>query len=406
VTDLVPSAVDRDVVVRRLGADDFGAYLRLRDGSFGYPAGDEVRDELAGRLPSTWGAFRGGELAASLADPRFEVFVAGERVPMAGIAAVQTAPEHRRAGLARRLMRHALEIARDDGIGWSLLYPFDPRFYTRYGWQGLATGVTLELPPERLGGGGEVAAKRVTSDLRGALHDVYARCASQWTFANARTIGPWDVWDDLLEAPGKLGLAYALEDAYVVLRQRHEDDPHGPTLRVTDHGHATAAGRSALVALLASFAGQSSKIVIDVPAVDPLAWDWSGWYPRRGRKTLMARVADVHGAVSRLRARRPAESGDAPVDLPPFTVGVHDPFAPWNEGPWRVTPGPDGCGVERAGRSDATVDVRGLALLLSGAATPLAARMAGLAEGDEAALSTLAALSGGRSPYQAEADGF
>jgi predicted acetyltransferase len=402
----VTTAAASGVTVRRLDADDLDGYLLLRDGSFGFPTDDESRLEFTRRMPLTLGAFRDGELAASLGDPRFENYVAGALVRTAGIAAVQTAPEHRRRGLAALLLRHALEVARDDTIGWSLLYPFDPPFYTRYGWQGLATGVELVLPPHRLARTGPVAGTRVTRDLRGELQDVYARCAANWTFTNARTIGPWDVWEDLLPAEGKLGLAYRLDDAYVVLQQRYEHDPHGPSLRVVDSGYAGAAGREALFGLLASFVGQASTITIDVPSGDPLAWDWSGWYPKPGRKTLMARVADVESALRPLRAHRPGADGDVAVDLPAFTMGVRDAFAPWNEGSWRVTPGPEGCSVERAARAETSIDVRGLTLLLSGAATPLAVRLAGLAEGDDAALLALAALAAGRTPYQAAVDGF
>jgi predicted acetyltransferase len=395
-----------DATIRRLEGDDLEAYLRLREGSFGFPDGEEVRAELAGRLATTWGAFRGDELAASAADPRFEVFVAGARVPMVGLAAVQTAPEHRRGGLAALLMQRALQAARDEEVGWSVLYPFDPRFYTRYGWQALASGVELELPAERLGARRAFEATRVTSDLRGALQEVYTRCARHFTFANARTKGPWDVWEDLLPTPGKQGLAYRLDDAYVVLRQRHENDQHGPTLHVIDHGYASARGRDALFGLLATFAGQSPRVILDVPSTDPLAWDWSGWYPRQARKTLMARIADVPSALRRLRAVRPAERGDEAVDLPDCTLTVRDAFAPWNEGSWRLRPGPDGSEVTRAAAAQTTIDIRALTLLLSGAATPLAVRLAGLAEGDDGALSTLAALSAGRTPYQAPSDAF
>jgi predicted acetyltransferase len=393
----------RDVEVRRLQHDDLAAYLALRDTSFGYPDGEKVRQELVDRLAVTWGAFVDGRLAASLGDPRFEVFVAGRAVPMCGIAAVQTAPEHRRGGFAARLMHVALAEARDAGVGWSLLYPFDPRFYARFGWLGLATGVELALPPERLGVARPVAAKRLTAGLREGLQELHARCAANWTFANARTLGPWDIWAELLPAPGRQGVAYRLDDAYVVLQHRYERDPHGPTLRVLDHGYASAAGREDLMAFLASFEGQSAKVVIDVPSTDPLAWSWSGWYPQSGRKTLMARVADVPSALARMGGHAAASPGE-PARA--FTIGVRDAFAPWNDGAWRVAPDGDGCVVTRAATADAWVDARGLAALASGAATPTAARLAGLAEGDDRVLQALAALSGGRTPYQAPVDDF
>jgi predicted acetyltransferase len=393
------------VTIRRLVADDLEAYLRLRDASFGYPSGDDVRSELTARMAVSWGAFADGDLVASLSDARYEVFVAGVRVPMAGIAAVQTAPERRRSGLAARLMDHALAVAHQGGVGWSLLYPFDPRFYARYGWQSLATGVQLEIPPERLGRP-DPRGTRVTGDLRDALQAVYERCAARFTFANARTLGPWDVWHDMLPPAGRMGLAYRLDDAFLVLQQTFDDDPHGLRLRVIDHGHATPTGRAALLGLLASFQGQASRVVIDVPSSDPLAWEWSTRSARRGHRTPMARPADVPAALSRLRARRAADEGEEAFELEAFTLAVRDPVAPWNDGSWRVAPGPDGCLVERAARAEATVDVRGLTLLVAGAATPRAVRAAGLAEGLARPLEALAALAGGRTPYQSPEDSF
>jgi predicted acetyltransferase len=402
-----------DITLRPLTEADLDAYLELRDTSWGYPATDpELRATFLRRLPTIWGAFDGRDaLAASLTDHRYEIYVAGVRVMMSGIGAVQTSPEHRRAGLARRLLVGALERARDESIGWSVLYPFDPRFYARYGWQALATGTELEIPTERLGGAGAAGtgvagAERVRGELREALQGIHERCAARYSFANARTRGPWDVWEDLRPKPGERALAYRFEDGYAIVRTKDEGDLSGPQLRVLDHGAASARGREALRGLLGSFVGQASTVRIDVPSDDPWAWDWSNWYARRGRNILMARVADVPAALGRLRAVRPAEGIDEPIELAPFTVRVRDDVSPWNDGAWRVEPGPDGCSVTRASDADATVDVRGLTLLVGGGTSPDAVRRAGLAEGAAAPLAALAALAAGRTPYQASADGF
>jgi predicted acetyltransferase len=401
VTLADPSSTVR---VRRLVEDDFDAYLALRDASFGYPRGDEVRQTLLGRLPSTWGAFDGEHLVASLADPRFEVFLAGVRVQQAGIAAVQTAPEQRRRGIAARLMRRALEAARDDGIGWSLLYPFDPGFYARYGWQTLPTGTRLDLPPSRLGRPDEVGAERVTGDLRPQLQDLHLRCAAEWNFTNARTLGNRDVWGDMQSDPGQQGLAYRFGDAYVVLRQRFDETLRGTRLEVIDLGYASRAGRDRLFGFLASFEGQAARVTIDLPSSDPLVWDWAGWHPAAGRPTLMARIADLRVALAALRWPPTASADRDPV--PVFTMRVRDAFAPWNEGTYRVEVGADGTTVAAATGSETDLDVRALPLLVSGAATPDAVRRAGLAEGEPRPLEALARLAAGRTPYQAPEDFF
>jgi hypothetical protein len=59
-----------------------------------------------------------------------------------------------------------------------------------------------------------------------------------------------------------------------------------------------------------------------------------------------------------------------------------------------------------SGGAGATLDVRALSLLLAGAAAPGDLRRLGLVEGDARVLATVAALSGGRTPYRSPLDRF
>lgn len=387
-----------DVTLRTLENDDLEAYQALREHSFGFPAGDETMRAFRERFPFTVGAFDSeGRLVASAAHPRFETYVGGYRVPLLGVAAVQTALPARRRGIARTLLARLLRDAHESGIGWSLLYPFEPRFYERLGWQSLPSGVRLNVETRWLGAPQPVDAWPLVGSLRDALHDLHQRCAAQWNFTSARTEGPWDVWSELLPEPGHRGAAYRVEDGYAVVRLRSGSDAR-TTLEVIDASWCSARGRRNVVALLAAYAGQAEHVEIEVPRDDALAWQFADWCSVATHATRQARVVDLRAALAPLTPAGPAET---------CTLRVVDALAPWNDGVWRLTPGPEGCGVaSTVGAADATVDVRALPLLVGGAASPETVVRAGLAEGARAPLATLAALAAGRTPYQSLVDRF
>lgn len=391
------------VADRALTADDLAGYLRLREASFGFPAGDEALDAFRARLPNSVGAFVGPRLVAVVTQHRYRAFVAGRPAPVGGFGGIATDPEHRRAGHVARLMRRALEDGRALDHGWNLLYPFDAAFYARFGWVSVPTGVPLALPPERLPPGTPGRMRRLDGSAKEGLAAVYAHALRDRTFADTRTAGPWDAWEDLDGAPGARLLRFAGDDAFVALQLRDEPGV-GVRLDVLDLGWGSAAGREAVWGVLATFRGQAARVHLEAPWDDPVVQDRLRAHAVAGPTGLMARVADVALAAAPLRA---VADDDAMLDLPPVVVRVRDPYAPWNDGTWRLTPGPDGTEVAPAsGGAAADVDVRALALLWSGAGMPADARRAGWAEGDGRALAVLAALSGGRRPYRSPVDRF
>jgi predicted acetyltransferase len=390
------------VVDRRLTPDDLDAYLRLRETTWGYPDDEQTRSVLAARTPRMLGAFVDGELASALTRHAYRAWVAGRVVPVSGFGAIQTAPEHRRQGHVARLMRIGLEADHAEGHGWNLLYPFEAAFYGRYGWASVPTAAPLELRPERLPPGSPGRLRRVDGPAEAALAAPYARFAATRTFADTRADGPWEVWDELDGKPGERLLRYAGDDAFVALRLG--EDGGNVRLTVLDLGWADAAGRDAVWGTLAGFRGHADRLRIDLPWDDPLVGDLLNRHAVPGHPMLMARVADLEAAIAPLRA---VADDDEPLDLAPVTVRVVDRFAAWNDGTWRLEPGPEGTGVGRAsGLPEASLDVRGLAALLSGAAAAADVRRAGWAEGSGRALATLAALAAGRRPYRARIDAF
>jgi predicted acetyltransferase len=391
-------------LIRALAEPDLPGYLRLREASFGYPAGEpEALELFARRLPLMSGSFVDGQLVSALTHHPLRVYVAGRECAAGGFAAIATLPEHRRGGHVARLMRAALGEATPQRRPWNLLYPFDPAFYGRYGWVSIPTSIPLTLRPAQLPSGHHGPLRAVDPPSRGALAAAYGRMAPQRTFADARNPAPFDPYPDLDGPAGTRMLRFVGEDAWLVGQLR--DGTEGVELEVLDLGWADGAGRAAVMGALAMFRGQVDAVHLEVPWDDPLVADHQRNHPRKSRQAaLMARVSDVAGAIAPLRARLEDET---PIDLPPIDVAIVDPYLPWNDGRWRIVPGPDGSEISRSeAPPEATVDVRGLAWLLSGAAAPADVRRAGWAEGSARALMVLAGLSGGRRPYRSGLDTF
>ena len=388
---------DGALTLRRLQAADVEAYKRLRGHSFGFPAGDDTDAAFRSRMPTTVGAFDDAQrLVASATGHRLETYVAGRVRPLLGVAAVQTEPAARRRGLARRLVHTLLEDARGAGVGWGMLYPFDPAFYARLGWQALPTGVRLRLPIAALGAPSRTDAQALEGAAGPRLDALYARCAAHWNFTDARTQNPWDAWEDLQTDAGERVAAFDLGDAYAVVRLRTAATV--TTLEVRDALWCSSQGREALLRLLRSYHGQAEQVELEVPRDDALAWSWGDWYATATNATRMLRVIDVQAALAGL---------PYPHDARSLTLRVRDGGAAWNDATWRLAAGDEGCSVTPAtGVADVEVDVRALALVVGGVSTPNALRLAGVVEGDDKALDVLAALAGGRSAYHALNDRF
>jgi predicted acetyltransferase len=400
------------VTVRPLRPDDLDAWLRIRHASFGTPrdpSDPEVRAVLTSRLPDSRGVEVDGRLAACCTWHPFRAWVGGVRVRVGALASVVTAPEARRQGHARRLILAGLEELRGEGVGWALEQPFDPRFYARLGFRAFPAGVVLDMPLERLPGDARDVDVAPTSLADPELRRDHAAFAAGHSFAFDREqpFGPPDPrgeglplrWRDLREAPEPGATetsAYRTEGGYAVVATRGFG-PEG-RLRVVDVGWRDAAARARVLAMLTAWRGQLGRLRIDLPNVDRLALAEAPVHAA-GREVLQGRIVDLPSAIEPLRAPR----GDDPA---PVTLRVRDEVLPWNDGTWRVAPGPEGCEVTRAaGPADVEVRAEGVAALLAG--VPAAAlRAAGDVEGPLAPLRRLAALTADHPPFLGSADAF
>lgn len=381
--------------VRPIGSDDVDTLIRLRRASYGRPRtsdDDELRATLARRLPYIRGLDVGGRLVAAAAWYPFPAWIGGARVATGALAGVVSAPEGRRRGHVRTLVATGLAEQRAEGVGWSGEHPFDPRFYDAFGYRTVPSSCWLDLPFDRLPGrAADVAfgeVDRASPEVR-AIRRAFAERHS-FTLDRDEPAGfePGDEglpgrWPGVFEAPeddATIASAYLCDGGYAIVAT--EGFGHDGVLHVADAAWRDAQARRRVLAMLRAWDGQVGRVRIELPTHDPLARRDGPLFARH-RTPLQMRIVDVTSALAPLRV---AASRAATVVL-----DLSDRLAPWNEGRWRLTTGPDGCAVEACeDEPDAATDAGGLVALLSG--TPPAALLAsGEATGSSVALSALQA---------------
>jgi len=393
---------DAAATVRPLSADHYDDFRRIADYAFHPEAGPQTYDDDPERIADRYGAFIGEDLVSVCGHYDFRATLRGEWVPLAGLAAVATPPEHRREGYVRALVEHALDRWRGE-YPLAALWPFSRSYYEQFGWATANTATTYTCPPEQLAfarGAAEGRARPVEPDGWRALRSVHEAQAEATTLALKRRSEAWwrervlseggddrpwaYVWERDGEPRGYL--VYSFEDAGEGFDDRR--------LGVDDMAAADHEARRGLLGFLADHDSQASEIRFESDARtdvldlvdDPDAVDCEV------ETGPMVRVVD---AAEALEACPYPEAASA--DL---TLRVTDETADWNDGRFRLTVG-EGTGecepVEVADgdstSANATLDVGTLSQLVVGYHDAAAARRVGdLSVAEESVADSLAAL--------------
>ncbi|ELZ29505.1 hypothetical protein C475_02613 [Halosimplex carlsbadense 2-9-1] len=388
--------------VAPLSADHYDDFRRIVDYAFHPEEGPRTYDDEPERIADRYGAFVGDNLVSICGHYDFRANLRGEWVPLAGLAAVATPPEHRREGHVAALVEDALDRWRGE-YPLAALWPFSRSYYEQFGWATANTATTYTCPPEQLAfarGAAQGRARPVEPDEWRALQSVHETAAEATTLALKRRSETW--WRErvLSEGGDDRPWAYVWERdgqprGYLVYT--FEDDGEGfgeRRLAVDDMAAVDHEARLGLLGFLADHDSQTTDIrfesddrtdLLDL-VDDP---DAVGCEVETGP---MVRVVDV---VDALEACPYPETASA--DL---TVRVTDERAEWNDGRFRLTV-EEGTGeCERVAvadgdstSADATLDAGTLSQLVVGYHDAAAARRVGdLSVVEESVAETLTAL--------------
>jgi predicted acetyltransferase len=336
----------------------------------------------------------GADVGCALRVPMGQFF-GGRSVPMMGVAGVAVAPEARGRGLATRVMQEFLREARAEGVPIAALYPATLPLYRRVGFEQAGYWMEYRLPIARI----DVARTAMTvrpfedKDLE-AVQRCYRHVAIG--FDGYLDRGEY-IWDRILNPRAGPATGFVIDSpnsggvaGYLFLRQERL-----PTMRhdvhVTDMCAATPTAAGRLLSFLGEFASVGEEVVFfggPLHPMTPLLNEQK--FSMRLKEYWMVRVLDVAAALSG-RGYLPGVSAEMHLD-------VGDELFPENAGRYvlRVS---DGHGtVHRGGNGSVRLNIRALASLYTGFASPHSLRVLGRIEGDDISLRAASAVFAGPAP--------
>jgi predicted N-acetyltransferase YhbS len=356
----------------------------------GDPDGLAVREERfrrhleAGEL---WGVEdTGGALVGSCRLLAVDHFFGGRPVRCMDVAGVAVPDEHRRRGVATRLMEGAVAWGAHRGMGLSLLYGYVPPLYRPLGWEPAGTypshvfDGSLRIPPAE--------AMRPGND-----RDWPAVAACHERFA-AMQNGParrGDLqWERLRQGPRPLVLdGRGGVDAYVLATGSTDPGDDGDEPPTMDWAATTGRGLRAVMAVLTERAAQGPVAVRTRP--DQWASYSDRWeIPETSGLYWMARPLLLPTAVA---ARGFSGGVTATVDFV-----LEDPLVAESRGPWRLEVAGGEGRLTPTDRADVVLHIRAAGPLFTGFRSPRQLMMAGFLDGPAAALDALTAAFAGEPP--------
>jgi len=358
---------DPELDFRPVEPDHHDTFREFVDYAFEPTEGPQDHEDELDRIGDGFGLFAGDDLRSICVHYDFETRLRGEWVPLAGLAAVATPPEHRRKGHVRRMVDESLDRWRDE-FPLAALWPFSRSYYEQFGWATANTAFEYQIPLEQLSfarGTATGSARRASVDDWAALNEAYEAHVADETLGIRRDERWWRerVLD---EEP----YVYAWERdgevrGYVVYT--FESTGGGMGDHRIDVAELAAADDDAFRGLLGFLADHDSQADrVDLSAPDDALLDR---VPAPGDVVCgvhagpMVRVVDVAHALE----TTPYPDGSTAE----LTLAVTDDAAPWNDDVFAldVADGEARCrrsDALEAGDADLSVDVGTLSQLVVG----------------------------------------
>jgi predicted acetyltransferase len=342
----------------------------------------QAQAESSVRERRLFGAFYGRRVIASAQYHDMRQWWHGRSAPMAGVAAVMVAPEHRGQGVGRALMTALLDAIAARGYPLSVLYPATMPIYRSLGWE-LAGGMHQAVIPARslrslaptdVTGETPGISLRATALRRaapgdagqvlpavGRAHELARDCGP--VTRDAESIARWLADPDLY--------AYIADDGFLAYRWRGGNEEISVERAVA----ASAETARAMWSIIASHSSIAETVRARVGPADPF---W--WLARErdadlaGRDMWMLRIVDAPAAIA---------ARGFPVSVQLSTrLWIDDKARAGNSGLWELSVAGGKGRLISCREADAplALGARGLAALFAG--TPVSVlRLAGLAAG-------------------------
>ena len=328
--------------VRRITLDELIQYEKLMSIAFLYPIDTKEVEKKAKENPSesyyrhVWGVFsEDNELISGVIDWPFSMYYEGESVGMSGIGGVSSAPEARRQGGIRQIMKKALSEDREKGLLFSVLFPFSHRFYRKFGYEICHEGRRVRVPIQALSKYENTASVRMYKPEKendSAFREIYEVFASRYNYAVSRDD---TTWKRIIKGDPHKAEAYTYifsrdgKDVAYCIYKTVRDAAHETTLSLIDYAYVDKKGLWDLLGFFFFMSAQYRMVQMELPddvemgALVDESYDVKVESPVR----TMARILDVPEVLRRTRF---------PFGEGAYTVYVEDEFLPENTGTYQV----------------------------------------------------------------------
>ena len=326
-------------------------------------------------------------------------YFGGQEVSMAGIAGVGVKPTYWRQGYASRMMRDALAELREGDYALSTLYASNQPLYRAVGYEQAGGRYIARISPQKI----DIVERTMTvrpfdEADREAVYALYKTSAKGQAGALERSEYIWDRLSRLRWGNPAHGIL--VEDDRGTLQGYLFYRKTGPTgdrheLSITDCVAHTERAARRLWTQISDFGPMVKAIELPSSPTDPFYFLlphpfakmqlWENW---------LLRIVNVERALSE---RGYPEALTATVELE-----VRDETLNANQGRYALSVTEGQVDLSRGGRGKIECDIRALAAIYSGFATPQMLRSCGLLDGSEEELKTLAAIFAGPAPWMRE----
>jgi predicted acetyltransferase len=307
--------------------------------------------------------FKDEQAAVSAGSGPMTQNVRGKITDSAGIFMVATNPAQRRKGYAFQLLKELFKQIREQGIGFSTLYPFRESFYERLGYTTWFPPITAEINIHALApllnqDFGTALAQHEFANSVELFHEFQKIYQQQThgmaTFTKYRAPDPEQdkAWILTSRINGEMDglMIYALQG----------DEVTKFKFKVFRFYYFSPASRYQFLNWIARHIDQTSEVSITLPPFEqPQTW------LSDLEVKLSARRIPPMGRVLDIEKLNGITAGPGK-----FTTQIVDPTCPWNEGIWQFESQEGKLSVTKATKADCTLGIQGISSLIFGNVPP------------------------------------
>ena len=234
------------------------------------------REKQEAETQEDWGAFDDdGKLMARIINNHYDFCLDGKAVKTGGIGGVATYPEYRETGAIREIFKALLLEAYKNGEVLSALYPFNHKFYRKFGYEVLPFRNEYKMHPNVLKDYHSLAAEEKCEVRRWQEEDgvtdflnVYEKFASGFNLSALRT-------EEMMKEHLKFEKEYVdRKFSYIFSRDgvplaylifKDEFNPQAAVLKVEECAWTCRAGFNSILNFLSRFSADYGSIVLPLP---------------------------------------------------------------------------------------------------------------------------------------------